>query len=176
MYHCQSFDDFISLSDNCATNLKASLLASKCYGIHSPVAFCSSHAASGTTSSVTMRDPDALTLYNYLRKTLKHFSITPKSTELLNNALNILKQNNIHMLVWGGKRMARFLDGCNQSSNILVPFLDTLIAGKIREEEAAYILSATGLFTLELFVDLHHIFTNQYLHCVDSDKILSYEV
>ena len=71
--------------------------------------------------------------------------------------------------------MARFLDGCNQSSNILVPFLDTLIAGKIREE-AAYILSATDLFTLELFVDLHHIFTNQYLHCVDSDKILSYEV
>ena len=72
--------------------------------------------------------------------------------------------------------MARFLDGCNQSSNILVPFLDTLIAGKIRKEEAAYILSATGLFTLELFVDLHHIFANQYLHCVDSDKILSYEV
>ena len=53
--------------------------------------------------------------------------------------------------------MAGFLDGCKQSSSILIPFLDTLIAGKIREEEAPHILSAKCLFTLELFADLHHI-------------------
>ena len=41
--------------------------------------------------------------------------------------------------------MAGFLDGCKQSSAILVPFLDTLIAGKIQEEEAAFIVSAKGL-------------------------------
>ena len=122
-----------------------------------------------------MSDPDAVTLYNCLRKILKHFSVSTKSTELLNNALNILEQNKIHMLVWGGTRMAGFLDGCKQSSSILIPFLDTLTAGKTREEEAAYILSAKGVFTLELFADLH-IFANQYLHCIDSDKILSCEV
>ena len=85
--------------------------------------------------------------------------MSPKSTELLNNALNVLEQNDMHMLVWGGTRMAGFLDACKQSSAILVPFLNTLIAGKIREE-AAFILSAKGLFTLELFSDLHSIFTN----------------
>ena len=95
--------------------------------------------------------------------------MSPKSTELLNNTLNALEQNDIHMLVWGGIRMAEFLDACKQSSAILIPFLDTLIAGKIREEDTAFILSAKGLFTLELFFDLHLNFANQYLHCVDSD-------
>ena len=72
--------------------------------------------------------------------------------------------------------MAGFLDGCKQSSSILVPFLDTLINGKIRDEETAVILSARGLFCLELFADFHPVFSNQYLHCVDSDRILSCEV
>ena len=93
-----------------------------------------------------MSDPDAVTLYSSLRKILKHFSKSPKSTELLNNTLNVLEQNDIHMLVWGGTRMADFLDGCKQLS-VLAPLLDTLIPGNIREE-AAYILSAKGLFIL----------------------------
>ena len=80
------------------------------------------------------------------------------------------------MLVWEGTRMAGFLDGCKQSSSISVPFLGTLIAGQIRKEEPAFILCAKGLYTLELFADLNPIFANQYLHCVDSDKVLSCEV
>ena len=123
-----------------------------------------------------MSDPDAVALYTSLRKILKHFSMSPKSTDILNNALNVLEQHNIHMLVWGGTRMAGFINACKQASAILVPFRDTLIAGNIREEEAAVILSAKGLFTLELFSDLHPIFANHYLHCVDSDTILSSQV
>ena len=94
---------------------------------------------------------------------------------MLNVALLALEQNNIHMLVWGGTRMAGFRDACKQSSSILVPFLDTLIAGNIRKEVSAYMLSAKGLYTLELFADLH-VFACQFLQCVDSDKILSCEV
>lgn len=72
--------------------------------------------------------------------------------------------------------MAGFLDGYKQLSNILVLFLDKLIAGNIWGEDAAYIVSAKGPFILELFADLHPIFSNQYLHCVESDEILSCEV
>ena len=122
-----------------------------------------------------MSDPDVIT-YNCLRKIVKHFSMSPKSTQLLKNALNSFEQNNIHVLVWGGTRMAGFFEGCMQSSSIDILFLDTLIAGKIREEEAAYILSAKGLFTLELFAGFYNIFANQYLHCIDSDRILSWEI
>ena len=122
-----------------------------------------------------MSNPGTVLLYNSLKKILKHFSIPPKSTELLNNALDILEQNDIHRLVRGGTRMAGFLDACKQLSAILVPFLDTLIAGKF-QEEAAFILSAKGLSILELFSDLDSIFANQYLHCVDSDCVLSSKV
>ena len=166
--------------DSCKTNLKANRLVTEWYGLKSPQADCSSHAASGTIrrtcTSVTMCDPDATALYNSLRKVLRHFSMSAKSTELLNNALHVLEQNDIHMLVWGGTRMAGFLDGCKQCSGILVPFIDTLIVGKIREEESAVLLSPKGLYTLELFADLHPIFANQYLHAVDSDKVLGCEV
>ena len=107
-----------------------------------------------------MSDPNAVLLYNNLRTVLKHFSMSPKSTELLNKTLAALEQNDIHMLVWGGTRMAGFLDACKQASSILVPFLDTLIAGNTRKDESAYLLSAKGLFTLELFSDLHPVFAN----------------
>ena len=40
--------------------------------------------------------------------------------------------------------MAGFLNACKQSSAILVPFLDTLITEKVREEDAALFLSAKG--------------------------------
>ena len=72
--------------------------------------------------------------------------------------------------------MLGFVDICNQGSSILVPFIDTRIGGKIREEERVILLSPEGLFTLELFADLHSVLANQYLHVVDSDKILSCEV
>ena len=102
--------------------------------------------------------------------------MSPKSNELLNHTLNALEQNDIHMLVWGGTRMTGFLDACKQSSAILIPFLDILIPGKIREDDAEFILSAKGLFISELFSDLQSIFANKYLHCVDSDRVLSCEV
>ena len=147
--------------------MKANQLATEWYGLAFPQADCSPHATSGTIqgtcTSATMNDPEAVRVYTALRKILKHFSLSAKSTELLNTALDALEQHSIHMLVWGGTRMAGFLDGCKQSSSILVPFLDTLINGKIRDEETAVILSPKGLFTLELFADLHPVFPNQYL-------------
>lgn len=83
-------------------------------------------------------------IYENLRKVLGHFSKSPKSTELLNTALDALERNNIHMLVWGATRMSGFLDACGQASSIIVPFLDTLVAGEIRKDEAAYLMSPKG--------------------------------
>ena len=92
-----------------------------------------------------MADSNVTDLYENLRKLLKHFSMSPKSTELLNDALNILEQNDIHMMVWGGTRMSGFLDACRQASSIIVAFLDTLVGGNIRKDETAYLLSPKGL-------------------------------
>ena len=138
---------------------------------------CTSHIASGTirrtATSETMCDENVKSLYNNLVKVLGHYSMSCKSTELLNNSLTALEMNNIHMLVWGGTRMSGFLDGCAKCSSVLVPLLDTLVTGNIRPDETKYLLSPKGVFLLQLMADIHPIFANKYLHKTDSDTVLS---
>ena len=87
------------------TNLKAQRLMEEPYGILSPFSNCSSHVASGTirrtATSETMCDENIKQLYNALLKVLKHFSQSPKSTELLNSALTILDEQSTYVSVGG---------------------------------------------------------------------------
>ena len=66
---------------------------------------CSSHLASGTirrtSTSVNSTQEDAKNLYDNLQSILRHFAISPKSTQLLNNTLDALEMSNIHILNWG---------------------------------------------------------------------------
>ena len=90
--------------DGCAINLKGARLLTETYGIHSPLSKCSGHLASGTIqrmcTSVNSIQADATSLYDNLKALLKHFAMSPKSTEFLNNALNALELNSVHMLNW----------------------------------------------------------------------------
>ena len=90
--------------DGCVINLKGARLLTETYGIHSPLSKCSGHLASGTIqkmcTSVNSIQADATSLYDNLKALLKHFPMSPKSTEFLNNALNALELNSIHMLNW----------------------------------------------------------------------------
>ena len=115
---------------------------------------------------------DATSLYENLRSVLKHFSMSLKSTELLGNALKLLEMNPIHVLNWGSTRMSGFLDACKQLVDIIVPFIDTIIAYGIRKDESSFLLSPKGIYLLHVFSDIHPIFANKYLHKVDSDDIL----
>ena len=76
------------------------------------------------------------------------------------------------MLNLGSRHMAGFIDACVQASEILIPFLDTLVAGNIRPDETKFIASPKGVYLIQLSADLHCIFTDSYLHCVDSDSVL----
>ena len=90
--------------DGCGVNMKGSRPLKEMYGIKSPFTRCSSHASLGTIrrlcTSKTMYQSDAQALYENLRKVLKHFSKSPKSS------------NEIHLMTLGGTRMAGFLDAC----------------------------------------------------------------
>ena len=123
-------------------------------------------------TSVNSSQADATSLYDNLKALLKHFAMSPKSTEFLNNALNALELNSVHMLNWGSTCMAGFMDACVQASEILIPFLDTLVAGNIRPDETKFIASPKGVYLIQLFADLQCIFTDSYLHHVDSDSVL----
>ena len=77
-------------------------------------------------------------------KVLKHFSKSSKSSELLTEALDALELNQVHLMNWGGTRMAGFLDACRIASYIIISFIDTLIAGHIRPDETKFLASPKG--------------------------------
>ena len=104
-----------------------------------------------------MSQIDAKGLYENLKALLKHFSQSPKSSEMLHEALNMLEMNDIHLLNWGSTRMAGFLDACIQASNIIVPFLDTVISGSIWPDETKFLTSPKG---------------NSFVHFLFPDEIL----
>ena len=134
--------------DGCGVNMKGSRLFEEMYGIKSPFTRCSSHASFGTIRCIctlkTMCQSDAQTLYGNLRKVLKHFSKSAKSSELLTEALDALELNQFHLRNWGGTRMAGFLDACQKASNIIIPFIDILIAGNIQPDETKFLASGKG--------------------------------
>ena len=133
--------------DGCGVNMKGSRLLDEVYGIKSPFTCCSSHASFGNIRRLrtlkTMCQSDAQALYENLRKVLQHFSKSPKSSELLTEALDALELNQIHLMNWGGTRMAGFLDACQKASNI-IPLIETLIAGNIRLDETKFLASSKG--------------------------------
>ena len=71
--------------DGCAVNLKGVRLLTETYGINSPSSKCSSQLPSGTIrrmcTSVNSSQADATSLYDNLKALLKHFAMSPKSTE-----------------------------------------------------------------------------------------------
>ena len=91
-----------------------------------------------------MNQIDAKGLYENLKALLKYFSLSPKGSEMLHEALNMLEMNDIHLLHWASTRMAGFLDACIQASNIIVPFLDTVISGSIQPDETKFLTSPKG--------------------------------
>lgn len=142
----------------------------------------SSHLASGTIphmcTSVHHCQQDAVSLYENLSALLTHFTHSAKNMKILNAAYDILNRNIVHILNWECTRMAGFLDACVQSSGIIVPFLDTfldsisLVNYKIQQDQTKFISGPKGKHLLQLFTDLHPVFTNRYLHWVDSDNVL----
>ena len=84
------------------------------------------------------------------------FSQSPKIRE----ALNMLEMNDIHLLNWGSPRMAGFLDLCMQASNIIAPFLDTVISGSILPDQTKFVTSAKSK-SFNSFV--HFIFPDEVL-------------
>lgn len=100
--------------------MKGARLVEKEIGLKAPFTRCASHASAGTIrrrlcTTETMCQDAAKALYENLRKLLKHFSKSPKSSDLLNKALSAIEINNVHVLNWGSTRMAGFLDACLQA-------------------------------------------------------------
>lgn len=81
--------------NGCAVNLKGGRLLEENYGINSTVSKCGSYLSYSTiqrlSTSVNYLQEDAKKLYENLKAILRYFAMSPKSTELLNNALDALE-------------------------------------------------------------------------------------
>ena len=131
--------------DGCAVNLKESRLLEEKYVSDSPFSTCTSHTSSGTIrrlwSSIHMSQPDAKALYESFRSVLKYFSMSPRSSEFLNQALENLEMNDVHQLKWGSTRMAGFLNACIRTSIIILPFFDVMVNANICSDASMVLLS-----------------------------------
>ena len=117
--------------DGYSVNVKGSRLLETKFGIKSPFSQCASHTSAGTihqlSTSEKMSQVDAKALHENLTSLLKHFAKSPNSSEMLTTSLNLLEMHVVHLLNWGLTRMAAFLHACLQTSDIIIPFLDTII-------------------------------------------------
>ena len=134
--------------NGCSVNVKGSRLLETNFRIKPPFSRCVPHTSPGTIHrlciSETMSQADAKALYENLRPLLKHFAKSLKSSEMLTTSPNLLEMHDVHLRNWGSTRMAGFLDACLQASDIIIPFLYTIIGGNIRPEETSYIANPKG--------------------------------
>ena len=67
--------------------------------------------------SKTMSVPEVVRTYDCLRRVIKHFEMSTKSKEKLNETLATLEMNQLKLLSWGGTRMTHFVTEREQLVN-----------------------------------------------------------
>ena len=92
------------MADGCATKIAASNQLIEYLGFLSPSILCAVHAADGSvkqmTNSKTMNFPDLLEFIPTLKAILYHLQLSGKSTALLNEALEMMDMETIHMMTY----------------------------------------------------------------------------
>ena len=85
--------------------------------------------------------PEVVIFADGLQPILRKFTLSGKSSSLLNDALDIMETKTTKLMVWCTTTMANLFDCCLNTLNILVPLYDTLVSCVIKKEEAAYFIS-----------------------------------
>ena len=85
-----------------------------------------------------------LMLNDSMRILKPYWNIFLQAPKVVKWSMSMLEINDIHLLNWGSTHMAGFLDVCIQASNIIVPFLDTIISGSIQSDETKFLTSPKG--------------------------------
>ena len=97
-----------------------------CYGLDAPCYQCAAHSSDlvmkRMTKSKTMSVPKVVKAYGCLWRVMKHFEMSTKSKENLNEALAIHEMNHLKLLSWGVTRMAHLSQPANNSLNSVQMF------------------------------------------------------
>ena len=94
----------VLMADGCYTNNSASTALTNMFGFMSPSARCSSHAADGSvkrmSKSQTYSVEEVKVFVEHYRPILRHYQMSGKSTCILNDALQAMDMNQVHLMTW----------------------------------------------------------------------------
>ena len=126
-------------SDGVALNGRSSCILCLCYGLDAPCYHCAAHSSDlvmkRIAKSKTMSVPKVVKTYDCLQRVIKHFKMSFKSKGKFNEALAILKMNQLKLLSWGGTRMAHFVAACKQLTKLLPVVCNRMYITDIKKEE-----------------------------------------
>ena len=106
------------------------------------------------TKSKTMSVPKVVKAYGCLWRVMKHFEMSTKSKENLNEALAIHEMNQLKLLSWGVIRMAHFVTACKQFTKLLPDVYNCMCNTNIKKEERGALFTVENIFLLLLMSDL----------------------
>ena len=160
------------VGDGCNVNKKTGEILTSDIGLLSPTTRCSVHAASCTirriTTSKTMSVPKVVTFASGIKPILKHFKLSGKSSELLQQCLEIMDMKPFKLMTWCPARMANLLECSARTAKILFPICGMLATTGVKEEEASYFLSPTCLIILHMIAALEEVFVSKFLRKLDT--------
>ena len=110
-------------------------------------------------------------LYECLRTVVKHFESSIKNKELLDEAMEILELQPLHLISWCQTRMGHFLKAC-KVFDMFPAVYDTMYTKGIRVDERDLLFTAENIFIVKVLVDIQPNFEKGYLRKVDKSSLL----
>ena len=111
-------------------------------------------------------------LYECLRTVVKHFESSIKNKELLDEAMEILELQPLHLISWCETRMGHFLKACKVFDEMLPAVYDTMYTKGIRADERDLLFRAENIFIVKVLADIQPNFEKGYLRKADKSSLL----
>ena len=166
--------------DGVSVNIKAARVLLQLYGFNSPDFRCAAHIASGSSkrlaTSKTMNVQEVTDVYETVRTITQHFELSIKNREALNQAMEILELQPLHLVSWCQTRMAHFLTTCKLFSDSLVPLYDVMYTKNIKKESRDILFTPMNIYCVLLMSSLNDTFMPRFLKAVGKSDLLVSQV
>lgn len=119
-----------------------------------------------------MNVAEVTVLYECLRTVIKHFESSIKNKDLLDEAMEILELQPLHLMSWCQTRMGHFLKACKIMDEMLPAVYDAMFTKGIRVEERDLLFTAKNIYIIKLLADIQPSYENGYLRKADKSNLL----
>ena len=132
---------------------------------------CTVHAADGSIKCLTNSKVISYFLPN-LPSVLRHFQLRGKSNHLLNEALELMEMELIHLMSFCPTRISDIVTACSQVVKQLAALCDILVTTDIKKELRDAFLSPNGMIIIHILPDLKSLFVKNDLRKLDHNDNL----